>query len=84
MESLTKVLFALLWKKGYIFIGERENTKHAPLPLFPTSLRSLYIDCQPSTVNRQHQNSELFCKYPKFFALKHSINWENSDRKNQD
>jgi hypothetical protein len=31
----TRVLFALLWSKRCIFIGERENTKHAtPFPNF--------------------------------------------------
>ncbi|PHK09733.1 hypothetical protein VF11_36725, partial [Nostoc linckia z14] len=32
--SCTRVFFALLWSKGYIFIGERENTK--PLPFTPS------------------------------------------------
>ncbi|PHJ59697.1 hypothetical protein VF14_34730 [Nostoc linckia z18] len=37
--SCTRVQKALLWSKGYIFIGERENTKHAPpfpCPLSPS------------------------------------------------
>ncbi|BAY76023.1 hypothetical protein NIES25_24720 [Nostoc linckia NIES-25] len=53
--SCNQLLFALLWSKGLIFIGERENTKPFPLssapyplqgphlPLFPTSARSLLI-----------------------------------------
>jgi hypothetical protein len=47
--------FALLWEKGCIFIGERENTKPFPLPLFPTSLRSLLltVNRQPSTINNR-------------------------------
>ncbi|OKH42358.1 hypothetical protein FACHB389_01505 [Nostoc calcicola FACHB-389] len=55
IRPLAKVLFALLWEKGLIFIGERENTKPFPLspapypqrgphlPLFPTYARSLLI-----------------------------------------
>jgi hypothetical protein len=37
ITSCNQLLFALLWSKECIFIGERENTKHAPPFPFPFS-----------------------------------------------
>jgi len=62
------VLFALLWEKGLIFIGERENNKPFPLPpapypqrgphlpLFPTSARSLLEGKHQLSINTEYEN----------------------------
>jgi len=56
MESLAKVQKALLWEKGIMLKGKGKTPKLSPfpLPLFPTSLRSLITP--QSSVNR-HQST---------------------------
>jgi len=82
IESLAKVLFALLWEKGLIFIGERENTK--PFPLSPSPFPDFckksivavgqYFHYRPGQKFRHHQQLQDLALFHHFGERKISTN----------